>query len=267
MRKWSSLFVALLVTLAVLVQTKDVSAKEHSWLDITKLDQGVIEVTYKAPTTNSYRVMISKSNITYNYQLASNGQVHSFPLQFGNGDYKVSLLEQVSGNKYKVLDYVTVQLNLADSKIVYLNSIEKVKWNENSKAALKAKELTKNLKSDEDKVKAIYAYITKNIKYDTKLAKIQTPDYTPDPDQVLTSQSATCYGYSSLFAAMLRSVDIPAKLVTGSSAYVTEYHAWNEVFLNGKWNLIDTTVDAGLKYTKNKAMIKESSKYKTAKYY
>ncbi|MFF2634397.1 transglutaminase domain-containing protein, partial [Microbacterium sp. NPDC058021] len=67
---------------------------------------------------------------------------------------------------------------------------------------------------------------------------------------------------------MMRSLDIPTKLVMGDSAYVDEYHAWNEVFLNGKWVIIDTTVDSGLKQG-NKATIflKDASKYTKAKQY
>lgn len=67
---------------------------------------------------------------------------------------------------------------------------------------------------------------------------------------------------------MLRSVDVPAKLVMGNTSYVTQYHAWNEVLLNGKWVTIDTTVDAGLaKSDKKTDLIKASSKYTAAKYY
>ncbi|MNV81246.1 hypothetical protein D3C71_1748990 [compost metagenome] len=61
---------------------------------------------------------------------------------------------------------------------------------------------------------------------------------------------------------MLRSLNIPTKLVMGNSTYVNKYHAWNEVYLNGKWNIIDTTVDSGLKKINKKFdMIKKSSDY------
>lgn len=67
---------------------------------------------------------------------------------------------------------------------------------------------------------------------------------------------------------MLRSVDVPAKLVMGNTSYVTQYHAWNEVLMDGKWVTIDTTVDASsAKSKKNTDFIKASSKYTAAKYY
>jgi transglutaminase/protease-like cytokinesis protein 3 len=44
---------------------------------------------------------------------------------------------------------------------------------------------------------------------------------------------------------MLRSTGIPAKLVKGYANYNPGvYHAWNEVYLDGQWHVIDTTLDA-----------------------
>lgn len=54
----------------------------------------------------------------------------------------------------------------------------------------------------------------------------------------------------------------------GNTSYVTQYHAWNEVLMDGKWVTIDTTVDASsAKSKKNTDFIKASSKYTAAKYY
>ena len=39
--------------------------------------------------------------------------------------------------------------------------------------------------------------------------------------------------YSSLLASMLRSLDVPTKLVTGYVAPDYLYHAWNEVYIEG----------------------------------
>ncbi|MOA41408.1 Transglutaminase-like superfamily protein [compost metagenome] len=118
------------------------------------------------------------------------------------------------------------------------------------------------------KVQAIYNYVISNIKYDNQLAVKSTADYLPEIDRTFVTKKDICYGYSALFAAMLRSVDIPTKLVMGNSDYVTTYHAWNEVYLNGSWVIIDTTVDAGWKGTTTTfEMIKNASKYKAAKQY
>ena len=52
--------------------------------------------------------------------------------------------------------------------------------------------------------------------------------YLPDPDSTLESKTGICFDYASLAAAMLRSQEIPCKLITG---YVDEiYHAWNMIY-------------------------------------
>ncbi|MOA21793.1 Transglutaminase-like superfamily protein [compost metagenome] len=67
---------------------------------------------------------------------------------------------------------------------------------------------------------------------------------------------------------MLRSLDVPAKLVMGTTEYVTTYHAWNEVYLNGSWVIIDTTVDSGwMGTTTPYEMIKDYSKYTISRQY
>ena len=80
-------------------------------------------------------------------------------------------------------------------------------------AIKKAKDLTKNVKNNQEKVKVIYDYVTKNIKYDDKKANTVETGYIPSIDETLKSQSGICYDYSVLTAAMLRSIDIPTKLV------------------------------------------------------
>ncbi|MCQ2911840.1 MAG: transglutaminase domain-containing protein, partial [Clostridia bacterium] len=51
--------------------------------------------------------------------------------------------------------------------------------------------------------------------------------------------------YSAIFAGMLRSLDIPTKMVKGyNKADLNTYHAWNQVLVNGEWKTVDTTNDA-----------------------
>ncbi|WP_283657542.1 transglutaminase-like domain-containing protein [Paenibacillus sp. RC343] len=186
----------------------------------------------------------------------------------GNGNYNIRLLEQLTGNQYKVIGEETVQLNLNDSKTIYLNSIQNIDWSDTNQAIRKAKELTKGATTDDEKVKRIYEYVISHIKYDSNQPFNLSTDYLPQIDRTIVSQKDICYGYASLFAAMLRSVDVPTKLVMGESSYVKTYHAWNEVNINNQWVIIDTTVDAALKSGKQKfAMAKEPSKYTKTKQY
>lgn len=264
MRKLMLMLAAVLIMFAA-VQIAPAAAAESEWLK-SELNVGKITVAYNVKANVKTKVMISKDKVNYTYNLNETNE--TFPLQLGNGDYKVMVLEHVSDKSYKVVKQETVTLNLKDDKVVYLNSVQNVQWTSASNAVQKAKELTKGKTTDEQKVKAIYDYITANIAYDNKLAANASTDYLPDIDRTLKTKKDICYGYSALFAAMLRSLDIPTKLVMGDSDYVDVYHAWNEVYLNGKWVTIDTTVDAGFKQANKKTeMIKSSAKYKVAKQY
>jgi len=241
-------------------------ANTAEWLDKTQLDNGMITVAYPVKKNVKTKLMIAKGKENYTYNLVAAGE--KFPLQLGNGKYQVSVLEQVTGTNYRRAASEEIVLNLKTDHVVYLNAVQNVMWNDKNAAIIKAKELTKNLKTNEEKVKAIYNFVYTTIDYDKKLAATVQADYIPNIDSTLKTRQAICYGYAALFAAMLRSQDIPTKLVMGETSYVDVYHAWNEVYLNGKWVVIDTTVDAGMKNGSKKIeMIKDANKYKAEKVY
>lgn len=266
-------FYLMLVTLFVVVTsvqtgTAQAATADAGWLNIGQVNQGVIGVSYDVPKDKKIKVMITKDNNSYTYNLYASKPTETFPLQQGNGSYKVSVLENTTGNKYKVISSETVDVNMSNANAVYLSSVQNVKWSPSDRAVLKAEQLTQGLTTDADKVKAIYNYIVANVKYDYTLAANVSTDYIPSNDNTLLTKKGICYDYASLFATMLRSEGIPTKLVMGKTSYVATYHAWNEVLLNGKWVTIDTTVDAGLaKNSKTTELAKVASKYSAAKFY
>jgi len=251
-----------------LIDGEIIKAQTSKWLDTSQLSHGLISITYPVKKNTKTKLMVMKGDNKYTYSLSSSRKSESFPLQMGNGDYEIYVLEQESNNAYKRVAKDKVTLKLENSHTVFLNSIQNVNWTSTDDAIVKAKQLTSNLKTDEEKVKAIYKFVYTTIEYDKKLAAEVTADYLPNIDHTLKTKKDICYGYASLLAAMLRSLDIPTKLIMGESSYVNEYHAWNEVYLNGKWVIVDTTVDADLaKANKKFSMIKDSKKYNEKKMY
>jgi len=270
MRRMVFLFAALVLFVSFFTHTNAYAASEtgQNWLDASKLSNGTVGVSYQVKDERFAKIVIAKGDEKYTYSLAPDRAVEWLPLQLGNGMYTIMVVENISGSKYKVLEKSTVELNLPDGKVVYMNSVQTVNWDKKSKAIEKAEELTKHASTDTEKVKAIYNYILNNIEYDFDLANHIPAEYVPQIDRTFSAKKDICYGYATLFAAMLRSVSVPTKLVVGQSDYVDTYHAWNEVYLDNKWVTIDTTVDAG--YWKNKKplpMIKEAAKYKAEKQY
>ncbi|WP_019913673.1 transglutaminase-like domain-containing protein [Paenibacillus sp. HW567] len=263
-----TLLTLFVVVTSVQAGSAEAASTDTGWLNTAQLDQGVISVSYAVPKDKRVKLMITKDSNSYTYNLYASKQTETFPLQQGNGSYKVSVLENTTGNKYKVISSETVDLSLSNANAVYLGSVQNVKWSSSDTTVLKAKQLTQGLTTDEAKVKAIYNYIVSNVKYDYTLASNVSTDYIPNNDNTLLTKKGICYDYASLFATMLRSEGIPTKLVMGNSSYVSTYHAWNEVLLNGKWVIIDTTVDAGLaKNSQTAGLIKDASKYSAAKFY
>lgn len=251
------LAVTLLLTFAPAAFAAEPSSE--GWLHTTNLDKGVVGIKYEAAGTARTKLMITKDKTSYTYDLAAKGTEEFFPLQMGNGSYKISVLANTTGNKYKSVYAKTVEVAIADESAVYLNSVQNVNWAGASKAAAKAEELTKDLTSDNDKVAAIYNYVVDSMSYDYDLAATVAAGYIPDIDSVLAEGTGICYDYASLFAAMTRSIGIPTKLEMGTSEYVSEYHAWNEVQLNGEWVTVDSTVGG--------EMVKDAAQYTVAKTY
>ncbi|AIQ62342.1 transglutaminase [Paenibacillus stellifer] len=262
-------FILSLFVIAGSIQFAPKAFASAEWLDTSNIGQGVIGIHYSVPQNKKTKLMITKNGSSYTYNLYASKSDESFPLQLGNGTYKVSIMENTTGNKYKLIDSDSIELSLTDPNAVYLSSVQNINWSPSDRAIQKAKQLTQNAATDKDKVTAIYNYVVSNVKYDYDLAANVTTDYIPSIDNTLATKKGICYDYASLFAAMLRSVDVPTKLVMGQSSYVTAYHAWNEVLIDGQWVTIDTTVDAGLGKTKQAtgSITKLASKYTGAKYY
>lgn len=233
-----------------------------SLIDTSKSSMGIISVQYASANDKKVKVMIEKDNSKYVYNLNNNKLEESFPLQLQDGTYKISIMENTAGNNYKYVSTNSVDVKLMDKNQTFLQSIQPVKWDESMKAIVKAKELTEGLKSDEEKINAIYEYIVNNVKYDYKKIGNLSSDYLPQIDETFTTNKGICYDFASVFAGMLRSNNIPAKLVKGYTKNVEGYHAWNEVYLNGKWIVVDTSYDSQMvEFNKKYSMVKDAKSY------
>ena len=213
-------------------------------IDETSKNNGLVRVGYKGAPTEKAKLLISKDGVQYFYPIKPDGIMVGFPLQMGNGEYKVSVLSNVTGNKYAYIKTSNISIQLTSANAVYLNSIQTISWSPTSAATIKNRSLI-GLETDYTKrITLGYDFVVQNIRYDFAKISSLTPDYIPIPDQTLQVLKGICYDYASLLAAMKRSEGVPIKLVKGYSTLVEGYHAWNEVYINGKWIVVDTTVDA-----------------------
>ena len=256
---------SMILLLVVTLLFSTVAQAADGYIDKSQVNSGVININYNNGKVGAVRV--SKGSTSYDYILKGN---ETIPLQLGNGEYTVLVLENAGGNKFKQIAKETITLKSIDSNEVYLQSIQMINWNNDMNAIKKAKELTKNAKNNKEKVESIYNYIITNVSYDNDKANKLSSNYIPKIDETLKSQKGICYDYASLFAAMARSVGLPTKLLMGHKNDINEYHAWNQVYLEdtNEWITIDTTYDAGKqKGSKSIPMIKDIQDYKIEKEY
>lgn len=235
-------------------------------LDLDTLDDGTVGVKYTHSSSLKVKVKIAKGNSNYIYDLFSESDYEYYPLQMGNGDYTVTVLKNISGNSYSVVNSFDVALK--DGSDVFLSSMQLINWNKSTDAVDKAEEIAANLDSSEEKAEAIHDYLISYMSYSIDKARTIKTGYVPDLDEVYSERTGICYDFASTYAAMMRSVGVPTKLVMGTSSNVNGYHAWNEVYLNGSWVVVDNSYDSQAKAAGlNPSMIKDSGQYNSQKEY
>jgi transglutaminase-like putative cysteine protease len=240
-----------------------VTVSEGVRLDDSGSGQGLIRVAYNSPNDKRIKLMILRGEDRYIYNLDADGYYESFPLQMGNGEYKIYVLENLEGTKYRYISAESIDVQISNPNDVFLNSIQNIDWDYKMNAIKMADKLFAGLYTNEQKIKAAYDFIVKNIKYDYDKIKTLATTYVPDIDSTIDVKKGICYDYSSLFAAMLRSEGIPVKLVKGYRNNSKVYHAWNEVYVEskGEWLVVDTTIDSTSYSNRITGMYKSSSQY------
>ena len=235
-------------------------------------NDGTAKLTYNNEYSEKVKLLVQLTGGTqYKYDIPKGYVNINIPLTQGNGEYKLILCRNISGTKYAVVQTVSVTQRLANDNDAYLSSSYIIDWDRTNEAIKKAQSLASK-GSTNDKIKYIYEFVVKNYTYDyTKANNIndiaKTAAYIPDVSKVYSEKKGICYDYSVLLASMLRSVGVPTKVVTGYTPNATVYHAWNNVYADSKWNVIDSTYDAQMYRAKRSySMYKSFSDYKDVVY-
>lgn len=222
-------------------------------IDASNLAEGYLIIKYTGGKNVRIKVQIEKSGgEKYNYDLNNAGNPETFPLTEGDGSYTVKVLEHTSDNRYAVAYSTTLDLKLRSQFLPFLYPNQYVNFTDTSKTVAKAAEITKGKTTDVERVEAVFNWAVSNISYDYDKAKTVQSGYLPDVDATLASGKGICFDYAAVMSAMLRSQNIPCKLVIGWAGNV--YHAWINVYIDGvgwvdgyiqfdgqKWTLMDPT--------------------------
>ena len=235
-----------------------VESNQYAEVDLSNTAEGYVLVKWLGDKTAKLKVIVTKTEgAKYTYNLSADGRAEIFPLTEGDGDYTVGVFKNISGTKYSQSFSCKLTLALRNEFLPFLYSNQYVTYTDESVAVKKAAELVKGSKTDLERVQKIYGFVVQTLTYDTQLAKTVQSGYLPDIDKVLARKKGICFDYAALMAAMLRSRDIPCKLVIGYAG--TAYHAWINVYIEGTgwvdkliyfdgkdWELMDPTFASSL---------------------
>lgn len=243
-------------------------------IDVSNVSQGYVMVKYTGNSNGTIKLTIKKTDgSTYTYNVFKKNEYEVFPFTEGDGTYKITVYEGIGGTKYVTANGTSVKVNIKDELLPFLHPNQYVWFDKNSPIVSLAQKVVGNETDSMKKVKVIYEYVINNVAYDYEKAKVVKSGYVCDIDATLKSKKGICLDYAAVMAAMLRSQNIPTKLVVGYAG--TQYHAWisiyskeegwieNVIYFDGKsWTMMDPTMAS----TSKKADFKMDEKKYSAKY-
>lgn len=114
-----------------------------------------------------------------------------------------------------------------------------------------AEYMNANYDKEENKVRAIYAWVTANMRYDTDSARVINAG--PDPDAKITvafkRRRGVCENFAAIFNDICRKSGLTSFVVDGYTKQGSRVdrmgHSWCAVSVDKNWYLFDPTWDAG----------------------
>ncbi len=203
-----------------------VQQNAQATIDYSNTSDGYVMVQFNGGSGKRLKVQVASST-TYTYDIQAGGWT-TFPLSDGNGTYKVTVFENVSGSKYATVLSASFSVNLKDEFEPFLRPNQYVNYENAPNTVAKAAEVAGGVSDPLQKVQKVYDYVVNSLTYDTAKATSVQSGYLPVLDTVLASKKGICFDYASLMTGMLRSQGVPCKLVVGYAG--TAYHAWVSVW-------------------------------------
>jgi len=211
-----------------------VAANDNASIDYSNVSEGYIVAAYTGDPMKKCRLRVEQEaqHQLQHFTLPGDGQQKAIPLCYGDGDYKITVFQQVKDHSYKQILKLQPAVALSNPLIPWLYPNTYSEYGPGSICVQAANVACKGKQSNISCISAICKWICDNVEYDKLLAKqlaaVTSSWWLPDPDRVIREGKCICWGYSSLFAAMCRSQGIPCKICVGWAQ--SSYHAWNEVY-------------------------------------
>ncbi len=208
---------------------------------------------------NDLRVLVRKDNTqTWHKVNLNKGYFEETIFLQEIGTFDVFVMIHVRENRYRYGPHFRVNNTFQRPSTYTQNAsnyhsppsqVETKTGGNNFSSSSLALEITRNLRGDYEKAKAIYKWVSDNIAYDRqKYIRFLNGNYGGEHGAKFAweTRRGVCYDYALLVSEMCKAVGIEARMVTGYYNYKNghrEYHAWNEMYIPelGKWISSDST--------------------------
>ena len=212
-------------------------------IDTSKVNDGIVMA--HAKSASRLKFVVSCGDMSYNYDLPGDDTPITCPINMSNGSYTFSVMRNTGGNNYVATTTTTADVSLVSEFAPFSQPNLFCDYTDSSACVKKAREVVADAQNQGDAVRAVCNYVVQNVSYDTQKAEqlSSSTGYIPNPDDTLESGKGICFDYASLGAAMLRSIGIPTKIVTGYVSPEELYHAWIMVYIDGSWKSAQFSVD------------------------
>lgn len=230
-----------------------VLGNENVTIDASNSGEGYIMVLYTGACQGKVKFRITgPDGRLYTYDLGGKSGYQTFPLTGGAGAYTIQAFEQAYASEYYLVYSGSFNADIHNDFLPYLYPNQFVNFVENDKSTQIARSLAAVSVDELNFIEYVYNYTMETVTYDDYKAANVKSGYLPDNTATIDTASGICFDYASLMVSMLRSQNIPSKLVVGWSGSI--YHSWINVYteesgwINGiirfdgsEWKLMDPT--------------------------
>ena len=196
-------------------------------VDYSNGSEGYIMVRYFGETDKRLKVLLKGPTTTYNYDLPQ-GEWAVLPLSDGDGTYQAGIYRNVQGSEYAMVMLAEFPVTLEDEFAPFLRPNQYVNYLTAPNTVDMGARLCDGLEGSLQKVAAVYDYVVGNLIYDEEKAATVQSGYLPELDHILEIRKGICFDYAAMMTAMLRSQEVPCKLVVGYAGNI--YHAWISIW-------------------------------------
>ena len=166
---------------------------------------------------------------------------NSLDAKYSTSNKKIVTVDKKGTIHAKKKGNATITAVFGTMKYHFKVKVYKKSQNERIKQIRKSEKLPGG-KSKVNRIKAVHDWMVRNISYDyNNYRRGRVPGVAHTSKGALIRKLCVCDGYAYGFLKIMKSMNIPCKVVHGSADGVS--HAWNMVKVGKKWYHIDVTWD------------------------